>query len=525
MTVFKTLFFSLFLASMAQAVTLVNSNQLYAVQTNLQTQIDQKPSYQTVTGIVTEAIITIPVTPELDPVWTQDKAGYVTTAGLATAQADMLTHGVRITQQSPSGLYNAPLVVQNLSQYGSGTPPDKYNQFAQVWLNPNGDRLARMRVDGAFIMEGRIDGAFYNAIGGYGYSFITYIQPYQQASVLQCQGWELRYPAVGTFALDTLGTNRVLIDGTGHVGIGTTPSPSWALNVAGGIGSDSIRPGTGILTSERIYNQYGWALSYYGRGVEAGLGVLDALYWTGDGDVVIPNGNLSVLGDANVSSNLTVSSLTFGTGTYARTITHPNGNDIVFNDVHVCAGYGMGLYGERGSVLGMTSGNTVGQNLELNAPNKILANGKEVLTETYQPRNLFSLDSTHFIGIDSATNLVMYEIAQVLTNDLTRLIFDFDYIATANFELPQPWADPTTFTDITYVQNGNWLIRGTGDDDLYSVTMEHDAGELVSVWSGGGTPPFDLNPGTQGEGGTVHVTHPQIMQVFTNAIKTFATQP
>ena len=87
MTVFKTLFFFLFLVSMVNAVSLVNSNQLANVQSNLQSRIDLKPNFQSVTDTVNQAIQAIPVAVEQDPVWTADKPSYVTTTALEQAIA------------------------------------------------------------------------------------------------------------------------------------------------------------------------------------------------------------------------------------------------------------------------------------------------------------------------------------------------------------------------------------------------------------------------------------------------------
>jgi len=234
MTVFKTLFFFLFLVSMVNAVSLVNSNQLYNVQSNLQAQIDTKPNYQTVTGIVTEAIITIPVPVETDPVWTADKPSYVTTTALEQA-------------------------------------------------------------------------------------------------------------------------------------IALIPVP------------------------------------------------------------VIPS---------------------------------------------------------------------------------------------YDNSKIISVDSNHFVSVDTATNLLMYEVVTVIEPDTANLIFTFDWISTAIGEVHQPWANPSTFNDITYVPNGDWLIRGTGENGNYSISMEFTDG---SMWSGYGTPPFDLTAGNSGEYGSVHISYPVISEVQTNCFKIYAS--
>ncbi|MCK9154773.1 MAG: hypothetical protein M0P12_01525 [Paludibacteraceae bacterium] len=140
--------------------------------------------------------------------------GAVSVSNFTSIGTVVITNGSVFIQGAENREGHAPLVVQNTSPYS-----EPWSQYAQVWLTPSGDNLARMRVDGAFLMNGRIDGTHFNADGsqGAGFNYLGGPGLSPHGGVFTTPTWEIDYPALGIMDFNTYGTNRIRIGADGNV--------------------------------------------------------------------------------------------------------------------------------------------------------------------------------------------------------------------------------------------------------------------------------------------------------------------
>jgi hypothetical protein len=159
----------------------------------------------------------------------------------------------------------------------------------------------------------------------------------------------------------------------------------------------------------------------------------------------------------------------------------------------------------------------------------------EVVIPEYKNTQIISINSDHFVRIDSATNLVMYEVSYSYETDYTRVRVDgFDTIVTPNYvEIELPWkVFPENYYIFTlapdsegtsdYFANGWQLSINTTSGDCL---LMYDA-EWVRWRNDFNGIPSTLVPTDFGYGlgqGSINVSYAMSTTYATNAVKTFAS--
>lgn len=198
----------------------------------------------------------------------------------------------------------APLVVKNLTAYSA----PNYNQYAQLWKNSTDTVIGYFRADGRLYTSNDVNSNY----------FVGNIAGSNASPVFRAAtGYGILFPSLNSVAISTASAERLRVDASGNVGIGTS-APTEKLDINGAIQIRGARVGNsgegGFLDysagkfrflSQGQTNTTAGEFLFTVRELDFG-GSVDALY-------IGNTGNIGIGTTTNVaSSKLTIQSTTQG---------------------------------------------------------------------------------------------------------------------------------------------------------------------------------------------------------------------